>query len=86
MAQSRSEVVQAKVTAGVLLNIEVTKVWVGKTTGSQCYGCDHAIAPSEIEVEVELAGSLVLRLHQVCFGIWQAHVGTLHLGVPQTAE
>jgi hypothetical protein len=61
----------SKVAAGSLPDVRVSRVWAGPGTTRPCYGCDEAIAASEIEVEVELAGAVGLRLHQRCFQMWQ---------------
>jgi hypothetical protein len=62
----------SKVAKGLLPDVRVSRVWAGRGTTRPCYGCDEAIAAKEIEVEVELAGAVALRLHQRCFRIWQA--------------
>jgi hypothetical protein len=61
----------SKVAAGALPDIRVSRVWAGPGSARPCYGCDEAIAATEIEMEVELAGAVSLRLHQRCLRTWQ---------------
>ena len=73
-------VILAKLTLGELPRLRVEKVWAGASTGTQCYGCDEPIKPKEIEVEVDLAGALRLRLHERCFRVWQQELERLGCG------
>ncbi|HET7379877.1 MAG TPA: hypothetical protein VFJ24_07550 [Gaiellales bacterium] len=77
----RSEIaslILAKLTSGALPNVCVTRVWAGKGGGHICNGCDSPISVSEGELEVELGKTLVLRLHQQCFRIWQETLEVPH--------
>jgi hypothetical protein len=71
----------SKVAKGSLPDVRVSRVWAGRGTTRPCYGCDEAIAANEIEVEVELAGAVALRLHQRCFRIWQAALAKVERGI-----
>jgi hypothetical protein len=73
----RSDIVAAitsKLAAGALPDVRVESVWAGPGTGRLCAGCDAPIPPSETEVEIDLAGEVVLCLHQRCFSVWQERV------------
>ena len=61
----------SKIADGVLPSVRVEKVWAGYGTGHPCYGCDQPIDGTDVETEINLAGALLLRLHQRCFAIWQ---------------
>jgi hypothetical protein len=65
----------AKLAVGALPNVQVTKLWAGWGTGDICDGCDAPITDNEVENEIELAGAVLLRLHQRCFSIWQYELG-----------
>jgi hypothetical protein len=72
-------IILAKLAAGALPNVWVSKVWAGPGTGTICDCCDEAITASEVQHEIELAGAVVLCLHPRCFLIWQSTL--LRLGV-----
>ena len=72
--RSRSEItaiILAKLAAGALPNVRVSRVWAGPGSGRVCDCCDEAITESDVEHEVLLAGAVLLKLHQNCFSIWQ---------------
>jgi hypothetical protein len=50
---------------------ESGKVWAGRGTGTHCAACGEPIEATQIEFEVSLGPSAVLRLHRVCHHIWQ---------------
>jgi len=63
--------VRALLEAGDLPREEPQTTWAGLGTGRECVACAEAIAASEVEYEVESAGT-VLRLHRLCHEIWRA--------------
>jgi hypothetical protein len=50
---------------------EPRATWAGNGGGQRCVACTNAIAPTEIEFEVDLASGLTLRLHRRCHDIWR---------------
>ena len=64
-------IILAKLAAGALPNVRVSRVWARTGTGSTCDCCDAEIAATDVEYEVEFVGAVVLRLHPWCFWIWQ---------------
>ena len=74
----------AKLAAGSLPRVHAPKVWAGNGSGAKCNGCDSTIAAGDVEIELELAGALVLHLHQRCFGLWQNEVERLARGSVET--
>jgi hypothetical protein len=68
--------VRALLAAGELPCDEPQKTWAGPGTGSECAACAEAIVASEVEYEVDLAGT-VLRLHRLCHEIWRAECAQL---------
>lgn len=59
---------------------EPDKIWAGRGTGSHCAACGEAIAPTEVEYEVDLPpgrGS-TLRLHRACHDIWRQECDRQH--------
>ena len=65
------ERVRALLAAGELPCDEPQATWAGLGTGRECAACTEAIAASEVEYEVESAGT-ILRLHRLCHEIWRA--------------
>jgi hypothetical protein len=61
----------SKVAGGSLPHVRVSRIWAGAGSNRPCYGCEEAIGATEIEVEIELADAVALRLHQRCFRAWQ---------------
>ena len=41
------------------------------TNGARCVGCDDPFEPDELHVEVVVAQTIVLELHDECFDVWQ---------------
>jgi hypothetical protein len=63
--------------AGALPCDEDGKVWAGRGVGTHCVACDEPIAATEVEFEVELTSSTVLRLHRQCHAIWREECDSL---------
>jgi hypothetical protein len=49
---------------------DADRTWAGNGDGRRCAGCTEAIAPSEVEFEVDLASGKTIRLHRLCHAIW----------------
>jgi hypothetical protein len=73
MAQDVSEVILAKIRSGALPppTGPPAKCYAGKGTGRMCDACANVIAPSDVEVEVDLTSNKMLIFHRDCHGIWQ---------------
>jgi hypothetical protein len=41
------------------------------TGGARCVGCDDPFEPGESHVEVVMAQTVVLELHDECFQVWE---------------
>ena len=67
----RQAMILAKLAAGALPDVRVSRVWARSGTGNTCDCCDAVITASEVEHEIELADVVVLRLHPRCFWVWQ---------------
>jgi hypothetical protein len=66
--------VNAKIAAGLLPAIHIRKVWVGDGTGIRCECCEQHTSASVQEVEIDLSGTVRLRMHRRCYNIWQAEI------------
>lgn len=62
--------IRQMVETGELPCDETGKVWAGRGSGTHCAACGEPIEASQIEFEVPLGASTVLRLHRVCHHIW----------------
>jgi hypothetical protein len=51
------------------------KVWAGHGRDHRCAACGEAIAPTEVEFEVDLQSSVTIRLHRGCHAIWREECG-----------
>jgi len=69
--------IRQMVDTGELPCEESGKVWAGHGSGTHCAACGEAIEPNQIEFEVPLGRSRVLRLHRPCHHIWQEECQTL---------
>jgi hypothetical protein len=61
--------IRAMVATGVLPCDEPEKTWAGKGEGKYCAACRQRISLSEVEFEVDVAGT-TLRLHRLCHQFW----------------
>jgi hypothetical protein len=66
--------VKAKIAAGVLPAIHIGKIWVGDGTGIRCDCCGQNTSPSVQEVDIDLSGTVTLRMHRRCYDVWQAEI------------
>ena len=69
--------IRQMVEGGELPCEETGKVWAGRGTGTHCPACGEPIEPTQIEFEVVLGASTVLRLHRLCHQLWQEECQTL---------
>jgi hypothetical protein len=69
--------VREMVETGQLPCEESGKVWAGRGTGTHCAACGDLIESTQIEFEVLLGPTAVLRLHRACYQIWQEECETL---------
>jgi len=63
-------VIRAKLAAGSLPCATVTKVWACAGNGARCAACGEPIS-TDAEYEVEFANAVSVRLHRICYGIWE---------------
>jgi hypothetical protein len=69
--------VREMVETGQLPCDESGKVWAGRGSGTHCAACGEPIESAQIEFEVPLGPTAVLRLHRACYRIWQEECGVL---------
>jgi hypothetical protein len=62
----RYERTRRRVVAGALAR-PAYRTWSWVSTGRACDGCGEIVGAAEIEHNVEVAGTIVLRLHPECF-------------------
>ena len=41
------------------------------TSGARCVGCDDPFEPGELHIEIVVAQTIVLELHDECFEVWE---------------
>jgi len=56
-----------RVIAGALALPGAYRTWSWVSTGRPCDGCGEIVGAAEIEHNVEVHGTIVLRLHPECF-------------------
>ena len=56
-----------RVVAGALALPGAYRTWSWVSTGRPCDGCGEIVGAAEIEHNVEVHGTIVLRLHPECF-------------------
>jgi hypothetical protein len=61
--------IRTMVETGVLPCDEPEKTWAGKSAGKHCVACGELISLTEVEFEVDIAGT-TLRLHWLCHQFW----------------
>jgi hypothetical protein len=61
--------IRTMVESGALPCDEPEKTWAGKGEGTHCAACGQGISPSDVEFEVDVAGT-TLRLHRLCHQFW----------------
>lgn len=67
----------SKIVAGTLPNASIKRARTGFGTDRVCHGCDQRIKPTEFQDELEVARTVVLRLHRQCFTVWQEEMAKL---------
>jgi hypothetical protein len=55
---------------------ETGKVWAGRGSGTHCAACGEIIESTQIEFEVALSATTMVRLHRLCHQIWQEECQT----------
>ena len=63
--------IREMVETGELPCEESGKVWAGRGSGTHCAACGETIESTQIEFEVALSATTILRLHRACHQIWQ---------------
>jgi hypothetical protein len=66
----RYERTRRRVTAGALPRVTGYKTWSWVATGLPCDGCGELVGAAEIQHDVDVDGTIVLRLHAECFLAW----------------
>jgi len=46
------------------------RIWSWVSTGRTCDGCGEVVGAAEIQHDVDVGGTIVLRLHPECFRAW----------------
>ena len=72
--------IRTMVQTGELPCEESEKVWAGRGSGTHCAACGETIELTQIEFEVPLSPTTMLRLHRLCHHIWQEECQTLPSG------
>jgi hypothetical protein len=55
---------------GALPRVAGYRTWSWVATGLSCDGCGEPVGGGEIQHDVEVDGTVVLRLHPECFHAW----------------
>ena len=63
----RYERTRRRVAGGALARPAAHRTWSWVSTGRTCDGCGEMVGATEIEHNVEVNGTIVLRLHPECF-------------------
>jgi hypothetical protein len=66
----RYERTKRRVIAGALPPLTGYRTWSWVSTGRTCDGCGEIVGAAEIEHDVEVDGTIALRLHPECFRAW----------------
>jgi len=72
MPKSLSEMVRAKLNAGILPLEDPVRTWASFGTGKQCAVCEQPIQSSQTEYELRYDDREPLRFHVVCHGSWDS--------------
>jgi hypothetical protein len=70
--RQRHERTLRRVETGELPRLTGYRTWSWVSTGRACDGCGEAVGAAEIEYDVEMDRTIVLRLHPECFRAWFA--------------
>jgi len=65
-----SEIVRAKLNAGILPLEDPVRRWAGFGSGKQCSLCEQPIQPSHTEYELRFENREALQFHVVCHDVW----------------
>ena len=65
----------SRIGSGALPRIRARTIWAGRGTGRSCDGCGERIPATQVECQVELAGTVTVRLHRDCLDFWQEQLG-----------
>jgi hypothetical protein len=66
----RYERTKRRVNAGALPRLAGYRTWSWVSTGRTCDGCGERVGAAEIQHDVDVGGTIVLRLHPECFRAW----------------
>jgi hypothetical protein len=66
----RYERTKRRVIAGALPPLARYRTWSWVSTGRTCDGCGEVVGAAEIEHDVEVDRTVMLRLHPECFRAW----------------
>ena len=67
-----AQMIQDKLSAGILPPQNESKMFGGYGTGAPCAGCDLAIHPGDVEHELVFADGRAFAFHLACVNIWRA--------------
>ncbi len=66
----RYERTRQRVGTGALPRVTGYRTWSWVSTGRACDGCGEIVGAAEIQHDVDVNGTIVLRLHLECFRAW----------------
>jgi hypothetical protein len=66
----RYERTKRRLVAGDLPRPAAYRTWSWVSTGRVCDGCREIVGAAEIQYDVDVNGTIVLRLHPECFRAW----------------
>lgn len=66
----RYERTKRRVVSGALPPATRYRTWSWVSTGRTCDGCGDIVGAAEIQHDVDVDGSVLLRLHPECFRAW----------------
>ena len=66
----RYERTKRRVSDGELPRLAGFRIWSWVSTGRTCDGCGEVVGAAEIQHDVDVDGTIVLRLHPECFRAW----------------
>ena len=66
----RYERTRRRASTGALPRLDAYRTWSWVSTGRTCDGCGEVVGAAEIQHDVDVNGTIVLRLHPECFRAW----------------
>jgi hypothetical protein len=66
-----SEIVRAKMDAGVLAVDRPVKLWAGRGQGHACAVCAEPIVDAQTEYEVQYDDGSAIKFHIECHSVWE---------------